>query len=43
MEHFEEIVGGSETAVVVVTHDPEIAARCSRVCPMEDGVLYGLR
>jgi len=43
MEHFEEIVAGTETAVVVVTHDPEIGARCTRVCPMEDGVLYGLR
>jgi len=43
MEHFEEIVTGSETAVVVVTHDPEIGARCSRVCPMEDGVLHGMR
>jgi len=43
MEHFEEIVAGTETAVVVVTHDPEIGARCTRVCPMEDGVLHGLR
>jgi putative ABC transport system ATP-binding protein len=43
MEHFEEIIAGGDTAVVVVTHDPDIAARCSRVCPMEDGVLRGLR
>lgn len=43
MEHFEEIVALGETAVVVVTHDPDIAARCSRVCPMEDGVLHGLK
>jgi putative ABC transport system ATP-binding protein len=43
MEHFEEIIGVGDTAVVVVTHDPDIAARCSRVCPMEDGVLCGLR
>lgn len=43
MEHFEEIAANGETAVVVVTHDPDIAARCSRVCPMEDGVLQGLR
>jgi len=43
MEHFEEIIANLDTAVVVVTHDPDIAARCSRVCPMEDGVLCGLR
>jgi putative ABC transport system ATP-binding protein len=43
MEHFEEIIAVGDTAVVVVTHDPDIAARCSRVCPMEDGVLHGLR
>jgi len=43
MEHLEEIAAGSETAIVIVTHDPEIGARCSRVCPMEDGVLHGLR
>ena len=39
MDHFDEIIAAGETAVVVVTHDPDIAARCSRVCPMEDGVL----
>lgn len=43
MEHFEEIIAAGDTAVVVVTHDPDIAARCSRVCPMEDGVLCGLK
>ena len=43
MEHFEEIIAVGDTAIVVVTHDPDIAARCSRVCPMEDGVLRGLR
>jgi ABC-type lipoprotein export system ATPase subunit len=43
MEHFEEIIATKSTAIVVVTHDPEIAARCSRVCPMEDGILRGLK
>jgi len=43
MEHFEEIIASGSTAIVVVTHDPDIAARCSRVCPMEDGVLRGLK
>lgn len=40
MDHFEEIASGGTTAVVVVTHDPEIAARCTRVCLLRDGVLY---
>jgi putative ABC transport system ATP-binding protein len=43
MEHFEEIIASGSTAIIVVTHDPDIAARCSRVCPMEDGVLCGLK
>jgi ABC-type lipoprotein export system ATPase subunit len=43
MEHFEEIIAHGDTAVIIVTHDPDIAARCSRVCPMEDGVLQGLK
>jgi len=42
MDHFEEIVGNGDTAVVVVTHDPDIARRCGRICPMEDGVLHGV-
>lgn len=42
MEHFEEIIAPGDTAIVVVTHDPDIAARCTRVCPMEDGVLSDL-
>jgi len=24
----------------VVTHDPEMAARCTRVCSISDGILY---
>jgi putative ABC transport system ATP-binding protein len=43
MEHFEEVAATENTAVVVVTHDPDIASRCNRICPMEDGVLSGLR
>jgi putative ABC transport system ATP-binding protein len=43
MEHFEEIIATGSTATIVVTHDPDIAARCSRVCPIEDGVLSGLK
>lgn len=40
MDHFAEIVERSNTSIVVVTHDPEIAARCTRVCSMRDGILY---
>jgi ABC-type lipoprotein export system ATPase subunit len=40
LEHFGEIVSDGKTAIVVVTHDPEIAARCIRICLIRDGVLY---
>lgn len=39
MDHFLEIVSEGETAIIVVTHDPEIAARCTRTCSLEDGLL----
>jgi putative ABC transport system ATP-binding protein len=41
MDHFEGIVGSGETAVVIVTHDPQVADRCTRVCSLEDGILKG--
>lgn len=41
MDHFEGIVGRGETAVVIVTHDPQVAERCTRVCYLEDGILRG--
>jgi ABC-type lipoprotein export system ATPase subunit len=40
MDHFGEIVKDGKTAMVVVTHDPEMAARCTRICSIRDGVLY---
>jgi putative ABC transport system ATP-binding protein len=40
MDHFVDIVSHSQTSVVVVTHDPEMAARCTRVCSIRDGILY---
>jgi putative ABC transport system ATP-binding protein len=39
MDHFGEIVSDGQTAVIVVTHDPEMASRCTRVCSLNDGVL----
>lgn len=40
MDHFDEIVSDGKTAIVVVTHDPDIAARCTRICSIRDGILY---
>ena len=40
MDHFVDIVNHSQTSIVVVTHDPEMAARCTRVCSIRDGILY---
>jgi putative ABC transport system ATP-binding protein len=37
MEHFEEFVAQGPNAVVVVTHDPEIARRCHRTYVLTDG------
>ena len=39
MNHFADIVCGGETALVLVTHDAQVAARCDRVYAMDDGVL----
>jgi putative ABC transport system ATP-binding protein len=35
--HFEEFVRGGQHAVVIVTHDPEIANRCHRTYVLTDG------
>jgi putative ABC transport system ATP-binding protein len=40
MDHFGEIVSDGKTAVIVVTHDPEMASRCTRGCSLRDGILY---
>jgi len=40
MDCFERIADDGKTAVIVVTHDPLVAARCPRMCRLEDGVLY---
>jgi ABC-type lipoprotein export system ATPase subunit len=41
MDHFADIVSDGKTAVIVVTHDPEMGARCTRICSLRDGVLVG--
>jgi len=40
MDHFAEIVSDGKTAIIVVTHDSEIAAACTRISSIRDGVLY---
>jgi putative ABC transport system ATP-binding protein len=40
MDHFGKIVSDGKTAMVMVTHDPEMAARCTRTCLIRDGALY---
>ncbi len=40
MDHFQEISAEGDTSVVLVTHDPEMASRCTRIYPLRDGILY---
>jgi putative ABC transport system ATP-binding protein len=39
MDHFEQIVAAGDTALIIVTHDPQVAERCSRVFSLDDGIL----
>ena len=39
MDHFEQILSDKDKAVLIVTHDPHVASRCTRVCLLEDGML----
>lgn len=39
MDYLEKLAVKGNTTVVVVTHDSDVAARCSRVCLIEDGIL----
>ncbi|MBW2368585.1 MAG: ABC transporter ATP-binding protein [Deltaproteobacteria bacterium] len=39
MQYFRRIIEDSPTSIVMVTHDPEVAAQCSRVLRLESGRL----
>lgn len=39
MEHFSRIAGTSGTAIIMVTHDPEVSHWCDRVCSLANGRL----
>jgi len=39
MDYFEKILIEAGTTLIVVTHDPQVATRCKRICILEDGVL----
>ncbi len=39
MDHFEQIMSDGDKAVLIVTHDAQVASRCTRVCLLEDGAL----
>ena len=40
MDHFHAFVSEGEAAMVMVTHDPDVAAKCTRVLQLKDGNLY---
>jgi ABC-type lipoprotein export system ATPase subunit len=42
MDHFEQIMSDGDKAVLIVTHDAQVASRCTRVCLIEDGVLKSI-
>lgn len=39
MDYFRELVADSERAMIIVTHDPAVAARCTTVYVLRNGVL----
>jgi len=39
MEYFQKCAAQEGRAIVAVTHDPEVAAFCTRVCTLRDGTL----
>ncbi len=40
MTHFHEFIATMDTAMVLVTHDPEVGASCTRLLQLRDGNLH---
>ena len=40
LEVFKLVIRQGGATLIVVTHDPEVAGHCERVCRLENGVLY---
>lgn len=38
--HFQHIAATGPSSVVIVTHDPAVAARCTRIYRLEEGILH---
>lgn len=39
IDYFKHFVEDGDTAIALVTHDPEVAKRCHRTCCLKDGVM----
>jgi putative ABC transport system ATP-binding protein len=39
MDHFKNFVADGTTAIMIVTHDPEVAVQCTRVYHLDDGIM----
>lgn len=40
MEYLARVAEEGAATVIVVTHDPEVVGRCSRICELKEGILY---
>ncbi len=40
MEYLARVAEEGAATVIVVTHDPEVVSRCSRICELKEGILH---